>query len=168
MPASAFESNPRELCVSIALSVSSSLKSPFRPSTPLDSHTFKIHSRKLRRITYFQKIAQLYQNKALQTPQNHTLSQCCFITPLESHTFKKEGMGGGECLPRDRPQVAPLLCMPPTRGVEFPLRHHSPVSPLPPPTTGHGQPSWPTRRHAHGLRSPRLLATLSAPRRNIP
>ncbi len=94
MPASAFESTPWESCVSIALSVSSSLQPPFRPSTPLDSHTFKICSRKYFRIRYFQKIPQLYQNKALQPPQNHTLSACGFITPLESHTFKKEGMGG--------------------------------------------------------------------------
>src|SRR5712692_10523266 len=34
--------------------------------------------------------------------------------------------------------------------------------------TGHGQAWWPTPRHAHGLRSLRLLATLSAPTEEHP
>src|SRR5260370_40706499 len=94
MSASRFEMTHRGSCDLIPLIASSPLFGSFRPSTPFDSYISKIRSCNLRRITYFQKIAQLYQNNGLQTPQNHTLSPCCFTTPLESHTYKKQGWGG--------------------------------------------------------------------------
>src|SRR2546425_977479 len=124
MPASCFETTHGEACALIPLSVSFLSNPRFRPSTPLDSHTFKPCSCKLLRISYFQKVPQLYQNNGLQTPQNHTLSPCCFTTPLESHTFKKQGRG--EC------QSDFGL---PTSGFQRPLCHGSRITiyPVTPP-----------------------------------
>jgi hypothetical protein len=95
MPASCFEMTHGELCVFLYLSVSSPSNWCFRPATPFDSYTLEIAPRKLLRITYFQRITDQYQNKRFQTPQGHILPRCLFITPLESHSSKKEGTGAG-------------------------------------------------------------------------